>query len=175
MKRILLVVNMQNDYVRENGRLFCSDAVKIISFVEDKVREFVSERLPVVFILDAHDPDDIEFKRLPPHCVYGTEGAQTITELKALVEEYSFAIRVPKSRYSGFFRTNLSEILRDLKPEAIEVVGVSAESSVLYTVEELWNRDYNVIVFRDGIASFDTEAKKWAIGQMAGVLGAKIE
>lgn len=173
--RVLLVVDMLNDFIRKDGALYCGEsAEKIVPFVQEKVREFVLRGLPVIFIIDAHDPEDLEFKRFPPHCIYGTEGSSVIDELKSLVEEYSFAIRVPKNRYSGFFRTNLNTILRDLDPKTVEVVGVCTNICVLYTVEELCNRDYNVVVHRDGVASYDQDAHQWALRQMSEVLGSKV-
>ncbi|MHB8919232.1 MAG: cysteine hydrolase family protein, partial [Desulfocucumaceae bacterium] len=95
-QRVLLVVDMLNDFIREDGALYCGDsAKKIVPFVGEKVREFISQGLPIIFIIDAHDPQDLEFNRFPPHCIYGTEGSDIIGQLKSLVEEYSFAIRVP--------------------------------------------------------------------------------
>lgn len=174
-RRVLIVVDMLNDFVKKDGALYCgSSADSIVPFVVGKVGEFISRGLPVIFIADAHDTKDLEFKKFPPHCIYGSEGAAIIDDIKALVEEYSFAIKVPKNRFSGFFRTNLNEILRDLKPETVEVVGLCTNICVMYTVEELCNRDYHVVVYRDGVASFDPEAHQWALKQMAVVLGAEI-
>ncbi|MFZ5647323.1 MAG: cysteine hydrolase family protein [Bacillota bacterium] len=174
-RRVLLVVDMLNDFVRKNGALYCGEtADNIIPFVEDKVREFVAEGLPVILIMDTHDPEDLEFERFPRHCVYGTKGAEIIDELKRLLEEYSFAIKVPKNRYSGFYRTNLNAIMSDLKPDIVEVVGLCTHICVMYTVEELCNRDYRVVVFSDGVASFDQEAHRWALRQMKEILGAEV-
>ena len=173
--RVLLVVDMLNDFVRRDGALYCGEAAdRIVPFVKGKVREFVSLGLPVIFITDSHDTEDLEFRNLPSHCIYGTEGAAIIDDLKELVEEYSFFIRVPKNRFNGFFRTNLSQILKDLKPKIVEVVGLCTHLCVLYTVEELCNRDYPVVVYRDGVASYDQEADRWAIRQMKEVLRAEV-
>jgi nicotinamidase/pyrazinamidase len=167
---------MLNDFVRRDGLLYCGDSAdRIIPFVVDKIKEFTAKGLPIVFIMDAHDAEDLEFKKFPPHCLYGTEGAAIIDDIKSLVEEYSFAMRVPKNRFSGFFRTNMNQIMKDLKPEMVEVVGLCTHICVMYTVEELCNRDYRVVVHRDGVASFDQEAHAWALKQMAEVLGAEIK
>lgn len=174
-RRVLMVVDMLNDFVRRDGALYCGEtAGSIIPFVEEKVREFVEAGLPVILIMDAHDPEDLEFEKFPRHCVYGTEGAEIIDELKKLLEEYSFAIKVPKNRYSGFYRTNLNSILTDLRPESVEVVGLCTNICVMYTVEELCNRDYRVVVFSGGVTSFDPEAHLWALKQMKEILGAEV-
>ena len=174
-RRVLLVVDMLNDYIKKDGALYCGEAViNMVPFVQKKVSEYVSLGMPVILIMDAHDPEDLEFQRFPRHCVYGTEGAELVDDLKSILEEYSFAIKVPKNRHSAFYRTNLHGILRDLNPETVEVVGVCTNLCVLYTVEELCNRDYKVVVCKDGVASFDADAHLWAIRQMAEVLGAEV-
>jgi len=174
-KKVLLVVDMLHDFINENGSLNCGQQGRdIVPMVVQKIREYVDNRLPVIFIMDAHDPRDQEFKRFPVHCIYGTRGARLIDEIENVIKEYSFAVKVPKSRYSGFFGTNLNNILKDLDPEIVEVVGVCTNICVLYTVEELCNRNYKVVVYRDGVASFDQDAHLWALKQMESVLGAEI-
>jgi len=173
--KVLLVIDMLKDFLEPQGALTCGEAARaIIPFVADKVREFTGQNLPVILIMDSHDPEDPEFKRFPLHCVYGTPGAELIAELQALVEEYPFTIKVPKTRFSGFFRTNLNTILSDLAPAEVHVTGVCTNICVLYTVEELANRDYRTIVYRDGVAGFDREAHLWALEQMKSVLGAEV-
>jgi nicotinamidase/pyrazinamidase len=174
-QKVLFVIDMLKDFLDPGGALFCGEeARRIVPFVAGKVKEFTEEHLPVIFLLDAHDPDDLEFLRFPPHCVFGTPGAGLIDELRTLVEEYPFAIKVPKTRFSGFYRTNLSTILSDLAPEEVHVVGVCTNICVLYTVEELANRGYRTIVYENGVASFDPEAHRWALAQMKSVLGAEV-
>lgn len=174
-KKVLIVVDMLNDFINQDGALSCGrQALDIVPLVLEKIGEYVKEGLPVIFVMDAHDPEDLEFKRFPVHCVYGTPGARLIKEIEHEVEEHSFAIKVLKSRYSGFFRTNLNTIIRDLDPGLVEVVGVCTNICVLYTVEELCNRNYRVVVYRNGVTSFDMDAHKWALKQMETVLGAEV-
>ncbi|SHF46163.1 nicotinamidase/pyrazinamidase [Desulfofundulus australicus DSM 11792] len=174
-RHVLMVIDMLKDFIDSNGTLNCGkNGRKIVPFVVEKVKEFMNQQEPIIFIMDAHSPEDPEFSRFPIHCVYGTPGASLIDELASLIEEYPFAIKVPKTRYSGFYRTNLSKILEDLNPVAVHIVGVCTNICVLYTVEELRNRDYRTIVYSKGVASFDEEAHLWALKQMETVLGAEI-
>lgn len=172
---VLLVIDMLKDFIDPDGVLNCGKMGReIVPFVVQKVKEFMAKNEPVIFIMDAHDPEDLEFTRFPTHCVYGTPGAALIDELAELVMEYPFSIKVHKTRFSGFFRTNLNQILTDLAPESVYVVGVCTNICVLYTVEELRNRDYRTIVYTQGVASFDQEAHRWALKQMESVLGAEM-
>jgi len=172
MSRALIVVDMLVGFLDRGRPLDCGESARsIVPFVVEKVREFTERGDPVIFIADHHAPDDAEFDRFPPHCVEGTEEAEVIPELEPYVRaEYL----VPKSRYSGFFDTQLEDLLRELGPETVEVVGVCTNICVLYTVEELRNRDYSTVVHRDGVASFDADAHQFALGQMETVLGAEV-
>ncbi len=171
--KVLLVVDMLNDFIKEDGALYCgAGAAKIIDKVTDLVREFNSRGDNIVFIMDAHDPDDLEFNRFPKHCVKGTAGAELIRELAFASGPNTF--KVFKNRYSGFYRTDLDKTLQRMQPDEVHVVGVCTNICVLYTVEELCNRDYKVVVYRDGVASFDEQAHQWALQQMETVLGATL-
>ena len=75
MKQILIIVDMQNDFI--DGALGTKEAVAIVPKVEDKIRNFDGE---VFFTRDTQ-----EGKNLPvPHCIRGTEGWQIRKELDAL-------------------------------------------------------------------------------------------
>lgn len=170
MKKALLVVDMLKDFICPDGKLYSGEsAEKIVPFVREKIDAYRSAGQQVIFICDRHAPDDCEFERFPAHCVDGTEGAQIIEELR--FEGYEDAI-TGKQRYSGFFNTDLEEQLEDV--EEVAVVGVCTNICVFFTVEELCNRDKRVIVYRDGVASFDAAAHAFALQQMEAVLGAQI-
>lgn len=177
MGKALLVIDMLNDFCTPEGVLALDQegnvyAEPIIPFVAQKVREALAEGWKVIFVMDHHDPEDIEFQRFPRHCVQGTAGAEVIQELAAQLGERDRAHYITKQRYSSFYNTNLEELLEGVKE--VHVVGVCTNICVLYTVEELCNRDLKVIVYRDGVASFDPEAHRFALEQMEKVLGAEV-
>ncbi len=166
---------MQNDFVTKNGSLYFHQAEKVKPIVLDIVKERMKNGYALIFTKDWHDPDDLEFKRFPIHCVEKTHGADLFEELKSIVENYSMVNFILKKRFSAFYGTNLDEILRALRPNNVEVCGVDTNICVMYTVEELKNRDYNVIVYEDGVASYDEKLHEFAISQMRDVLGAEIK
>lgn len=170
MKKALLVVDMLKDFIRPDGKLYSGEsAERIVPFVRGKIEEFRRAGQEVVFICDRHEPDDREFERFPVHCVDGTEGAEIIEELR--FEGYEDAI-TGKQRYSGFFNTDLEEQLEEV--DEVSVVGVCTNICVFFTVEELCNRDKRVVVYREGVASFDEAAHAFALQQMESVLGAQV-
>jgi len=169
--RALFVIDMLNDFIRQDGALYCGDSSrKIIPFIRDKIDEFHKNRELVIFICDSHQENDLEFQMFPEHCVEGTEGAQVIDELPSGEED----LIVKKNRYSAFYKTNLDSILEEHSVAEVHVVGVCTSICVMDTVGDLRNRDYRAIVYRDGVADFDPEAHQFSLKRMEKVYGAEI-
>ncbi len=170
---VLLVIDMLNDFIEPDGALYCGPAAeKIVPFVAEKVNQFRTEGKPMIFVADSHEPDDKEFAMFPPHCIMGTQGAQV---WGSLWKEGDPLIR--KTRYSAFYGTEMDDLLGSYRKEGplnVHVVGVCTNICVMYTVEELRNRDIRTIVYKDGVASFDEAAHDFALSQMESVLGAEL-
>ena len=83
MQKVLVVVDMQNDFI--DGALGTKEAVAIVPHVEEKIRTFDGT---VLFTRDTHETWYLgtqEGKKLPvPHCIRDTEGWQIRSELDAL-------------------------------------------------------------------------------------------
>jgi len=181
--KILIVVDMLNDFANEAGVLAKSlvtdeyYAQPIIRRVAEKVAEYRRNGWDIIWLGDAHAPDDEEFDRFPAHAVKGTWGAKIIDELNPTwAEESENEIILEKTRYSGFFGTNLSEILarREHLDPTYEVVGVCTSICVMDTVGGLANRDYRIVVDRDCVADFDPEMHDIALNRMENLYGAEI-
>lgn len=167
-REAVIVVDMLNGFFKEGHPLYCGEgARKIIPRVVVLLAS--SPNRKIIYLCDSHDENDLEFKVFPRHCVKGSEEAEIIDELRQFPGEV-----VPKTRYSGFHNTRLDGILQEEKPERVIVVGVCTDICVKYTVADLRNRDYEVVVPSDCVASFDAEEHRHALRHMEKVLGAKI-
>lgn len=183
MRRVLLVIDMQNDFVAEGGALSFPAAREVIPFIADKIKETLAQGREVLFTLDTHTPGDAEFQKFPPHCLEGTPGHNLIPELKKIISPYEATGQVhflKKSRYSAFYGTNLDKWLglttgsNKERVAEVELVGVCTNICCFFTAEELANRDIPVVAYAKGMASFDPEAHKFALEQMRSVLGIKV-
>ncbi len=169
--KALLVIDMLEDFLEEGGALFCGkEARKIIPFIQEKINQARRERDLVIYICDAHREGDLEFGMFPKHCLEGTKGARIIKELKRQDAD----IVIKKARYSGLYGTDLEKILKEHQAEEVEIVGVCTSICVMDTVGSLRNRDYKVIVYKDGVADFDGEAHQFALKRMEKIYGAKV-
>lgn len=170
MGNAVLVVDMLRGFLEEGHPLYCGDeSRKIIPSVKQLIAEESAKGSRIVYICDNHAPDDLEFQVFPPHCIKGTDEALVIPELASYQ-----GLMVPKTRYSGFFGTNLSTRLEELKPEKVIVCGVCTDICVMHTVSDARNRDYAVEVPEDCVASFNPEAHTFALGHIRSILGAKV-
>jgi nicotinamidase/pyrazinamidase len=168
---VLIVVDMLNDFINPKGALYCGEtAPQIVPFVQERLDQQRRAGQPVVFLQDAHDPDDAEFAKFPPHCIEGTWGSEVISALQPLEGEKV----IPKKRYSGFYHTDLDDHLRALGAKTAEVVGVCTSICVMDTVGGLANRDFAIEVPKAGVADFDAEMHRFALKRMAQLYGARI-
>lgn len=181
MRKLLIVVDMLNDFCHENGVLAKSIltgevyAKDIITPVESLVVDFRSAGDPIIWLCDAHAKDDKEFDRFPAHAVKDTWGAEIIAELSPTIAVSSVnEIIIPKTRYSGFYGTDLEYQLMLLAAGEITVAGVCTSICVMDTVGGLANRDQNIIVPANCVADFDPQGNANALQRMERLYGAKI-
>tara|TARA_Y100000588_G_scaffold56518_2_gene54229 strand:+ start:3793 stop:4338 length:546 start_codon:yes stop_codon:yes gene_type:complete len=169
MANVVLIIDMVRGFL-ENGNLYCGDdARKIIPSLTKLLDSEVKKNSDLIFICDSHELGDLEFQMFPIHCLSGSSETELIPELA----KYS-GLRIDKKRYSAFYETELTNHLERLKPSKVIVCGVCTDICVMHTVSDARNRDYNVVVPTDAVASFDLDAHNWAIVHMEKILGAQI-
>jgi len=83
MQNVLVVVDMQNDFI--DGALGTPEAIAIVANVKKKIEDFEGT---VIFTRDTHESNYLETqegRNLPvPHCIRGTKGWEIREELDAL-------------------------------------------------------------------------------------------
>lgn len=179
--RVLIVIDLLNDFLDPKGALYCGDeARKIIPAVNEKILEFRRDGGHVIFLCDAHEPCDLEFAMFAPHAVKGTWGAELIKEISEILDGGGWYAIVEKTRYSGFYGTNLEETLTGLgvlpgvPGNPVEVAGVCTSICIMDTVGDLINRHIHSIVQKSLVADFNPEAQNAAFARMESIYGANI-
>jgi len=172
MKEALLIIDMLNDFVLPGAPLEVSKTRKVIPVIRREIDEAHAAGHPVIFICDAHAPDDKEFRKFgwPVHAVKGSRGAEVVDELKPAKGD----IVIPKTTYSGFFGTDLDETLKRLDVDSLRLTGDVTHICVLFTASDAVLRDYAVTVVEDGIAGISKEDHDAAIRIMKNIMGVKL-
>ena len=124
MSRILVVVDMQNDFI--SGALGSAEAVKIVPYVKELIENFDGK---VLFTRDTHYEnyyDTQEGKNLPvAHCIKNTEGWQIHSELEALRKTEA----IDKETFGS--KELIKVLERETAPEEIVFVGVCTDICVI--------------------------------------------
>lgn len=173
MKEALLVIDMLNDFVREGAPLEVPATRVILPALRRRLEEARACGVPVIYVCDAHSPDDPEFARMgwPPHAVKGTPGAAVVTELQPLETDPV----VEKTSYSGFHHTGLEGILQALGVDRLILTGCVTSICVLYTAYDAVIRGYAVAVPAACVAPLDPADGEFALRQMEQVLGVTVD
>ncbi len=128
MRRILIVIDMQNDFI--DAALGTREAVAIVEAVKDKIRSYPAA--DVIATMDTHGENYMqtqEGKYLPvPHCIRETEGWQIRPDIADLLTEAKIYEK------PTFGSTALAADLRDLSEKEeieLELVGLCTDICVV--------------------------------------------
>jgi nicotinamidase/pyrazinamidase len=131
-RRALLVVDMINDHLTPGRILEVPRARDIVPALLERVAAARRDSVPVIYVLDQHEPSDSDLDDWGEHAVVGTEGAQVWPALTPSETD----IIVTKPSYSSFYRSNLEAELDALGVDTLELTGCSTEVQLLATATD---------------------------------------
>ena len=161
MSKILIVVDMQNDFI--DGSLGSKEAVAIVPYVKSKIEEFDGK---VLFTRDTHFEDYLstqEGRNLPVmHCIKGSDGWNIQPDLEALrktdaIDKLSFGSK------------DLVDILKKEESiDSIEFVGLCTDICVISNVMvvKAFFPEIPLIVDAKGCAGVSVESHMNALNAM---------
>lgn len=123
MKELLIVVDMQNDFV--TGSLANPDAQKMLPKLVKKLKKNTKD---LIFTMDTHEEDYLETqegKNLPvKHCIKNTEGWQIVPQLAEFAAKAKYIVEK-----KTFGAVSLVSLVKDY--DSIEFVGVCTDICVV--------------------------------------------
>lgn len=124
MKRTLIVVDMQKDFVY--GPLGTEEARAIVPNIEKKIEKYHERGDKIIFTRDIHTSDYLnthEGRYLPvQHCLESTDGISFVIPRTRNTKVY---------RKSNFGYTGWYSALMDAYPDEVEIVGVCTDICVI--------------------------------------------
>ena len=154
MKKLLVVVDYQNDFV--DGALGFDGADKIEQNIVSLIEQFASENQEIVFTMDTHFDDymeTVEGANLPvPHCIRGTKG----WELREKLIPYTKGRKVFEKQ--TFPSDQLGEYVREEKFDEIYLCGLVSDICVFsnaIVVKAFSSPKTKIKVVRNATDSFD--------------------
>ena len=130
MKKMLLVIDVQNDFV--DGSLGTEEAQAMLPRLLEKVQENKGE---IIYTKDTH-PDNYletqEGKNLPvSHCIRGTAGWELVPELQKLQEERGSKVYEKPTFGSTALVHDLRRRYEEGEIDTIEIVGLCTDICVI--------------------------------------------
>lgn len=168
MKRCLIVVDYQNDFV--DGSLGFDGAQLLEQPIIGKIREYHNNGDEVVFTFDTHNEnylETLEGKYLPiKHCLENTSGHELYGKVAEEVKDTDKTFNK-----NCFGSGELYEYLKTEKFKSIELIGLVSNICVLANavLAKTAQPETNVIVDSHCTAGFDARLHEAAVDVMKGL------
>ncbi|KAK9231965.1 hypothetical protein WN943_022206 [Citrus x changshan-huyou] len=146
----LLVIDMQNDFILDDGLMRVDGGKAIVPNVIKAVEIARQHGILVVWVVREHDPlgRDVELFRQHLYSTgtvgptsKGSPGAELVDGLEIKEGDY----KVVKMRFSAFFATHLNSFLRTAGIDSLVIVGVQTPNCIRQTVFDAVELDYKSI------------------------------
>jgi nicotinamidase-related amidase len=118
--------------------------------------------VPVIYVNDNFGRWKSDFRRTVDYCVLHGRGRDIVKLLRP--EENDYFVLKPK--HSGFFSTTLETLLRYLETQTLILTGIAGNFCVLFTANDAYMRDFNLLVPSDCTVSNTKKENDAALGLM---------
>jgi len=164
---IIMVMNAQNSFLSEKGSIYIGEKAEILKHrMSDYLSGFSGIKL---FLREKHAKEDSFFLNEKTHSIATTEDMLIHESLKKYATNF-----YDKTRYSAFFNTDIEPFLKREQVHNIGLMGLETHTSILFTAEELRNREYEVTIIEPCSMSIDDYMHNYALALMKNFLGVRI-
>lgn len=178
-KKALIIIDYNNDFVADDGKLTAgSPAQEIDKKIASLVDEFNKSGDFLVNACDDHDENEKyspEVSMFPAHC-FSEYGKSLYGDTKIAVDKFpkDRYLYIPKLRYSAFAATALDLKLKEREVKEVHLVGVCTDICVLHCAIDAYNLGYKIVVYKDGVASFNQQGHDYCLTHFKNVLGGEV-
>lgn len=176
-KTAVLVVDMQNDFVRQGAPMALQSCRNVIPNAQKILKACREKSIPVIYLKFITSPKETlawiwspqhkppvkctwkNYKRYYDDIKREVEVTDIIDELYPEPEDHI----VEKYGYNGFYNTNLEAVLKSNHIEYLIVFGALTPICVDDTIAGAFERGFKVLAVSDAMGTFDNEFHKNSI------------
>jgi nicotinamidase-related amidase len=167
----LLILDMISDFEFEAGDRVCAAALPVARRIAKLKLRAARANVPVLYVNDNRGRWRSDFTALLREGIReGSRGAPIVRMLMPGPQDYC----IVKPKHSGFFGTVLATLLEYLGARRLILTGVSAQQCVLFTANDAYVRDLELLIPRDCVASESPAMTRLALHYFRQVLGANL-
>ena len=167
-KSALIVVDMQNDFVREGAPLEVSSARDTIASTQALIKAFRKRKLPVVYTKFISHPHYYLLWDWSPQCAPPTKccwkghersytditGRRQCTEIIDELKPEEGDVIIEKFGYGAFHETPLEKTLRVFGLNSVVITGTVTQICVEETGREAFHHGFRTTIVEDAVSSF---------------------
>ena len=155
MNAALLLIDVIND-LTEGGEQLFKYALPMARRIAALKRRAKQSGIPVIYANDNFGKWRSDLSKLIDHCLESGVRGKPMVELLRPDEDDYFVL---KPKHSAFFSTTLETLLIYLNVKTLIITGVAGNICVLFTANDAYMRDFNIVIPADCVASNDAEEK----------------
>ena len=165
----LLLIDLINDFEFPRGDELFERALPMAPRIAKLKRRAAATGIPAIYINDNFGRWQSNFEQIVKHCLEDDCRGRPFVE-QLVPNEHDYFVLKPK--HSGFYQTPLELLLKHLGAQRLIITGVSTNSCVLFTANDAYMRDMELIVPQDCVAACNAQEHDFAMEQMKSMLKA---
>ncbi len=167
----LLLIDVINDLEFEGGDALLELALPVARNIA-KARNLAKQAgIPAIYVNDNFGKWQSDFKKIVDHVIADDVRGKPLAELLLPDNDDYFVL---KPKHSGFYSTSLDLLLEHLGATRLILSGIAGNNCVLFTANDAYMRDFELLVPSDLVVSQTREENEFALKQMEKVLKADI-
>lgn len=163
----LLLIDVINDLAFAGGEDLHRQAVPMAQAIAALKQRAKAAGLPVIYVNDNFGHWQSDFQTVVEYCMRPEAPGRDTTALLRPIKDDYFII---KPRHSGFYQTNLDLLLKYLKVHTLILTGMAADICVLFTANDAYLREFEIVVPSDCCASEAEDYRQQALRLVERVL-----
>jgi nicotinamidase-related amidase len=167
----LLLIDVINDMEFEGAEQLVVQAVPMARRIAELKRRAKAAGIPAIYVNDNFGRWQSDFRKVVEHCLYdGVRGEEVARILEPEEDDYF----VLKPKHSAFYETTLDVLLSYLGAKTLILTGVAGNICILFSANDAYMRDFNLLVPADCTVSNTEEENRHALEQIQKVLKADV-
>ncbi|HEY0427193.1 MAG TPA: isochorismatase family cysteine hydrolase [Pyrinomonadaceae bacterium] len=147
---VLLLIDIISDFEFEDAEKIFKYALPMARKIADLKNKAKAHKIPCVYVNDNFGRWQSDFKKLLEHALDKSNRGAEIAEILQPDEDDYFVL---KPKHSGFYSTTLDILLDYLGCRTLIITGIATNICVLYTANDAYMRDFNLLVPGDCVAA----------------------
>ncbi len=160
---VLLLIDVINDLAFPEADGMLPEARAMAKRLLELKKRARRAGIPAVYVNDNFGKWKSDFRRTIEHCLAPKSKGRDIVEILRPDDDDYFVL---KPKHSGFFSSTLETLLKYLGAERLILTGIAGNFCVLFTANDAYMRDYELLIPEDCCVSNTPEENAAALELM---------